>query len=153
MSPIIRRFAHALDDEDYDQLFSLYPETGFEEDIQRYDARKAEGDPTAKSQDFVGVRRYSLNQSMLNPLLDIGGMWYIGTIRRSDTNYTFNEVFPEGEVTDEDKQVSEKFATPFINFAYTGDPNEPGLADEECWQLTFSGEDDYHVKVQVIGGP
>ena len=44
--PIIRRFAHAIDDEDYAQLFSLYPETGFEEDVQRYDARRAEGDPT-----------------------------------------------------------------------------------------------------------
>lgn len=43
----IRNFAHALTDEDYQKLFSLYPAEDFEQDVANYDATKAESDPVA----------------------------------------------------------------------------------------------------------
>ncbi|ROW05794.1 hypothetical protein VMCG_05222 [Cytospora schulzeri] len=43
----IRSFAHALTDEDYSRLFSLYPVADFEEEVARYEAIKTEADPVA----------------------------------------------------------------------------------------------------------
>lgn len=43
----IRKFAHALTDEDYERLFSLYPASDFEQDVRNYEARKSESDPVA----------------------------------------------------------------------------------------------------------
>ncbi|RWA10711.1 hypothetical protein EKO27_g4386 [Xylaria grammica] len=43
----IKIFAHALTDEDYERLFSLYPDGDFKADVHNYEARKAEGDPAA----------------------------------------------------------------------------------------------------------
>ncbi|KAK0737601.1 Alpha/Beta hydrolase protein [Apiosordaria backusii] len=46
MKDTIRGVAHALTDEDYKKLFSLYPESDFAEEVADYEARKAESDPT-----------------------------------------------------------------------------------------------------------
>lgn len=43
----IRSFAHALTDDDYAQLFALYPASDFAPDVRNYEARKAEADPAA----------------------------------------------------------------------------------------------------------
>ncbi|KAL2272312.1 hypothetical protein FJTKL_06957 [Diaporthe vaccinii] len=47
MKTPIRNFAHALTDEDYEHLFSLYPASDFEQDVRNYEARKSESDPVA----------------------------------------------------------------------------------------------------------
>lgn len=47
MKTPIKNFAHALTDEDYDELFSLYPVSDFQQDVRNYEARKAETDPIA----------------------------------------------------------------------------------------------------------
>ncbi|KAI0505911.1 alpha/beta-hydrolase [Xylaria bambusicola] len=47
MKTPIRNFAHALTDDDYAKLFSLYPAKSFQEDVHNYEARKAEDDPDA----------------------------------------------------------------------------------------------------------
>ncbi|KAI0143114.1 hypothetical protein GGR57DRAFT_484593, partial [Xylariaceae sp. FL1272] len=45
MKTPLKTFAHALTDDDYKQLFALYPEQSFENDVEWYQARKAETDP------------------------------------------------------------------------------------------------------------
>lgn len=45
MKTPIKNFAHALSNDDYENLFAQYPEQAFAEDVQRYEARKAESDP------------------------------------------------------------------------------------------------------------
>lgn len=47
MKSPIKNFAHALTDEDYEQLFLLYPASDFEQDVRNYEARKSESDPVA----------------------------------------------------------------------------------------------------------
>ncbi|KAK6220780.1 hypothetical protein LQW54_001972 [Pestalotiopsis sp. IQ-011] len=47
MKTPIRGFTHALDDEDFAQLFALYPASDFEEESQNYKARRAETEPVA----------------------------------------------------------------------------------------------------------
>lgn len=47
MKTPIRNFAHALTDEDYEHLFSLYPAVDFEQHVRNYEARKSESDPVA----------------------------------------------------------------------------------------------------------
>lgn len=47
MKSPIKKFAHALTDEDCEHLFSLYPATDFETDVRNYEARKSESDPVA----------------------------------------------------------------------------------------------------------
>ena len=44
VSPI-KKFAHALSDDQLSKLFSLYPPSDFEEDVQNYEARKSSKDP------------------------------------------------------------------------------------------------------------
>ncbi|KAI1437621.1 alpha/beta-hydrolase [Xylaria sp. CBS 124048] len=43
----IKNFAHALTDDDYEQLFSRYPAESFEEEVHNYEARKTDADPVA----------------------------------------------------------------------------------------------------------
>lgn len=45
MKSPIRGFSHALVDDDYSQLFSLYPASDFEEEVASYEARKTASDP------------------------------------------------------------------------------------------------------------
>ncbi|KAI1361369.1 alpha/beta-hydrolase [Xylaria arbuscula] len=47
MKTPIKNFAHALSGEDYQKLFSLYPEESFEEDVYNYEVRRTENDPAA----------------------------------------------------------------------------------------------------------
>lgn len=47
MKTPIRKFAHALTDEDYEHLFSLYPAADFERDVRNYEARKSASDLVA----------------------------------------------------------------------------------------------------------
>lgn len=90
--------------------------------------------------DFLAVRLYSLNQSMLTPLFRAGGMPYLDVPHGSDTNYIFNGVFPEGEINEEDKQLSELFARSFINFAYTGNPISTNTSQKQFaeWPTAYS---------------
>ncbi|XDG09198.1 hypothetical protein ABKA04_008813 [Annulohypoxylon sp. FPYF3050] len=52
----IKSFAHALTTEDYEGLFSLYPASDFEEDVQNYEASKAASDPTVPVHFFQASR-------------------------------------------------------------------------------------------------
>ncbi|OTA82015.1 hypothetical protein M434DRAFT_37307 [Hypoxylon sp. CO27-5] len=45
MKRAIRPWAHALTDDDYEDIFSLYPASDFEEEFSNYEARKKESDP------------------------------------------------------------------------------------------------------------
>ncbi|KAG8169849.1 hypothetical protein KVR01_000594 [Diaporthe batatas] len=47
MKAPIKNFAHSLTEEDYQNLFSLYPAKDFEQDVKHYEARKSESDPVA----------------------------------------------------------------------------------------------------------
>lgn len=47
MKTPIKNFAHALTDEDFENLFSLYPASDFEQDVGNYEARKGDTDPLA----------------------------------------------------------------------------------------------------------
>ncbi|KAI1804820.1 alpha/beta-hydrolase [Daldinia bambusicola] len=52
----IKSFAHALTTNDYKKLFSLYPESDFEEDVRNYEASKDESDPTVPVHFFRASR-------------------------------------------------------------------------------------------------
>jgi hypothetical protein len=56
------------------------------------------------------VRLYDLNQTMLTPLLRMGGMSYAGAIHGSDANFPFNGLFLEGTVSEEDASYLESSA-------------------------------------------
>lgn len=198
MKSPIRNFAHALTDEDYEHLFSLYPATDFEQDVRNYEARKSESDPVApvhyfriarimrdllftcssidfgshvsrqsrrEDPSFAGVRLYDLNQSMLTPMFHDAGMPWLGAIHGSDLDYLFNNVFPKDGMSEDDRRLSEHLQASFINFAYTGDPNQ-GIVDGEGspWPEAFIEADEgfprhsktfegSSIKFQVIGGP
>lgn len=109
---------------------------------------------------YKGVYLYNLNQSMLTPLWKGAGMPYVGVSHGSDSNYIFNGVFPEGEISTEDLKLSNDFATTFINFAYTGQPHQTGSEDLEDWVEAFEGAErqtpGHHlssVNIHVVGGP
>lgn len=182
----IKNFAHALTDEDYEKLFSLYPAADFEQDVQNYEARKSESDPVApvhyfrvarilrdllftcssidfgfhvstqsrqENPGFPGVRLYDLNQSMLTPMFRGAGMPWLGAIHGSDMDYLFNNVFPKEHMSEQDRKLSDYLQAAFINFAYTGHPNQdnviPGVTIwAEAFPFTAEG-----MNLQVIGGP
>lgn len=198
MKAPIKNFAHALTDEDYEHLFSLYPAANFEQDVRNYEARKSEADPAApvhyfriarimrdllftcssidfgyhvswqskqKDPSFPGVRLYDLNQSMLTPMFHDAGMPWLGAIHGSDLDYLFNNVFPKDGMPEHDRQLSEHLQASFINFAYTGDPNQGSVVEGVSpWTESFKEADQNtaghpetsecsNVKLQVIGGP
>ncbi|KAI4861913.1 Alpha/Beta hydrolase protein [Hypoxylon rubiginosum] len=47
MKAPIKGFAHALTDADYEELFSHYPASDFEEEVESYESRRGESDPVA----------------------------------------------------------------------------------------------------------
>jgi hypothetical protein len=189
----IKGFAHALMDEQFATLFSLYPEEAFEEELQIYKDHSPAVDITVhyfrlsrilrellftcssidfgyqmfeqtraqSNPDFSYVRFYDLNQSMLTPMWKGAGMPYVGVSHGSDTNFIFNGVFPEGEITGEDTMLSQSFARSFINFAATGDPNLSSPQGWGDWPPAFQSTEDSNilsstpssVHIQVIGGP
>lgn len=198
MKSPIKNFAHALTDEDYERLFSLYPAADFEQDVRNYEARKSDSDPVApvhyfriarimrdllftcssidfgfhvsqqsKEQDpkFPGVRLYDLNQSMLTPMFRDAGMPWLGAIHGSDLDYLFNNAFPKDHMSEHDRQLSEQLQASFINFAYTGDPNQGiVVGGASNWPESFSEDDeetsghletsrDVDMQFQVFGGP
>ncbi|CAG8972998.1 hypothetical protein HYALB_00007845 [Hymenoscyphus albidus] len=109
---------------------------------------------------FDAVRLYSLNQSILTPMFHGAGMPYISVPHGSDTNYIFSGLFPEGDVSTPDKELSESFSRSFINFAYTGNPiaEDPSLGKGfETWPEAFGNGRDLSdldsFVIQVIGGP
>lgn len=198
MKTPIKNFAHALTDEDHEQLFSLYPAADFEQAAQDYEARKSESDPAApvhyfriarimrdllftcssidfgyhvsrqsKQQDpsFPGVRLYDLNQSLLTPMFHDAGMPWLGAIHGSDLDYLFNNAFPKGGLSEHDRRLSDHLQASFINFAYTGDPDQGTVVGGASpWPEAFSeaGEEAAgdtktygcsNVRLQVFGGP
>lgn len=106
---------------------------------------------------FPGVRFYNLNQSMLSPIFKAMGMPYIGACHGSDYHYISNGVFPEGQVSDEDKALSRSMALSFIYFAYTGNPSIPNDTGFGMWPEAFipedQGEEPSRLNIQLIGGP
>ncbi|KAK8123954.1 carboxylesterase [Apiospora kogelbergensis] len=52
----IKRFAHALTDEDYASLFALYPESDFVAEVQHYEARRSRADPVISVHYFRAAR-------------------------------------------------------------------------------------------------
>ena len=111
---------------------------------------------------FTGVRLYDLNQTVLKPLFQAGGMPYAGVVHGSDTNYIFNGVFPEGEIGLEDQAMSEAFTRSLISFAYTGNPISQSTKRKQFveWPESYgkvSGNDAETLpssfNIQVIGGP
>ncbi|KUI68142.1 hypothetical protein VM1G_04568 [Cytospora mali] len=114
---------------------------------------------------FAGVRPYDLNQSMLTPMFKAMGMSYVGTPHGSDYHYISNGVFPKGQVSEEDKVLSESMAASFIHFAYTGNPSIPNEKGFGSWPEAFPGEQDMKdgqhsdmkgpsiINIQLIGGP
>ncbi|KAI5920167.1 Alpha/Beta hydrolase protein [Camillea tinctor] len=193
----IKSFSHALTDDDYKELFALYPPSDFEEEVQNYQARKAEADPDApvhyfrvsrilrdilftcssiefgyemsrqsKAIDpaYPGVRLYDLNQTMMTPLFKAVGMPYVGACHGSDTQYIFNGLFPEGEISPEDKELSRSLAGSFINFAHTGNPSfvEDDDSGFRSWPESFPEPEGLgelleagpqKLSLQLIGGP
>lgn len=112
-------------------------------------------DPT-----FTGVRLYDLNQSTLTPLWKGAGMPYVKVSHGSDNNYLFNGVFPEGQLAEEDQELSEMMARSLINFAYTGNPisKSPPQKQFNEWPESYGkiGDDNTgpdNMRIQVIGGP
>ncbi len=107
--------------------------------------------------EFPGAWLYVLNQTMYEALWKSTGTPYLGVCHGSDTNYIFNGLFLEGEVSAKDKRLSNQFTESFINFAYTGNPNTEDL---EGWPTashmqSFAEETSslHNIHVQVIGGP
>ncbi|KAI9697731.1 MAG: hypothetical protein M1820_007718 [Bogoriella megaspora] len=187
----IKNFYHALTKDHIFILFSLYPAEDFEEDVQNYEARKKPEDPdisvhyfrlsrvlrdllfTCSSLEFSmymvtkclsnadGVRLYALNQSALNPIWDPAGMPYVGVSHGSDTNYIFNGLFPEGNLSEDDLELSKAFTRSLISFAYTGDPQSadsfpdwPPVLDNICCSENEVGKAmPPTANMLVIGGP
>ncbi|KAF7921342.1 hypothetical protein EAE99_007650 [Botrytis elliptica] len=112
-------------------------------------------DPT-----FRGVRLYDLNQSALTPLWKGAGMPYVKVSHGSDNNYLFNGVFPEGQLTEEDNEMSEMMARSLVNFAYNGNPINTSLSQKQFaeWPGSYGKVDMEDtqlesLRIQVIGGP
>ncbi|KAK4170119.1 hypothetical protein QBC43DRAFT_328783 [Cladorrhinum sp. PSN259] len=104
----------------------------------------------------ASVYVYALNQSMLTPIFrGVAGMPYMGVPHGSDTNYLFNGVFPEGEISEDDQKLSREFAASFIEFAWTGRPGSFG--SDGKWPEAFSedGEEEKEesFNLLVVGGP
>jgi len=103
-----------------------------------------------------GVYLYTLNQSMLTPLWKGAGMPHIKVSHGSDTNYIFNGLFPEGQVSEDDEKLSRDFSVAFINFANSGIPSD---VDTGNWPEAFSqndtsplGSTPHSLTLQVVGG-
>lgn len=115
--------------------------------------------------DFAGVRLYDLNQSMLTHMFHDAGMPWLGAIHGSDLDYLFNNVFPKHGMSEDDRRLSERLQASFINFAYTGDPNQGTVVSEGSpWPEAFTEADEgiskysetyeaQGIKLQLIGGP
>jgi carboxylesterase type B len=184
----IKRAFRKLTTKTITELLVQYKASEFTQDVENYQRNKASTAPdvsvhwfrlsrmlrdilfTCPSIDFgfqmnkqsqnSQVYLYSLNQSMLTPLWSSVGMPYIGISYGSDTNYIFNGLFPEGETSDEDQKLSIEFATAFIAFANTGNPNECATNDKDVWPKAFATDPDQRtdttlsaMNLQIIGGP
>jgi hypothetical protein len=114
--------------------------------------------------EFSGARLYNLNQSTLAPLWKGAGMPYVRVSHGSDTNYIFNGVCPELELSREDQEISERFTRSLINFAHTGSPTAQSKEQKrfqewpESYGMVEFGEADHvpgphELNIQVIGGP
>jgi hypothetical protein len=117
-----------------------------------YESSKHSGDLDPR---YPNTRLYVLNQSMLTPLWKQFGMPYVGVSHGSDTNYIFNGVFPEDQISESDQELSTRMARAFIRFAATGDPNGAKAVGDEYWPEAFGHftEDSPHsLNLHVIGG-
>ncbi|OCL01888.1 hypothetical protein AOQ84DRAFT_383251 [Glonium stellatum] len=111
--------------------------------------------------EFTSISLYVLNQSVLTPLWKGAGIPYIGTSHGSDTSYIFNGVFPEGEITPDDQEMSKMLARSFIHFAYTGDPlsRSSSIKKFDEWPTAYrkinkeAGNMPSMLYIEVIGGP
>jgi hypothetical protein len=110
--------------------------------------------------EFPGVRLYVLNQSMLEPLWKGAEMPYVGVSHGSDTSCVFNGLFPEGQVSESDQQLSQTMTKAFVRFASSGDPNDPALEPNQHWPEAFQLDVEMtgkatsqHPRIQIIRGP
>ncbi|TGO24379.1 hypothetical protein BPAE_0104g00090 [Botrytis paeoniae] len=168
----IKTFVHAMTAEQYAELFDLYSASDFEEESTNYVSQKASEDPNIsisplssfphleRRPTFTGVRLYDLNQSALTPLWKGAGMPYVKVSHGSDNNYLFNGVFPEGQLTEEDNEISEMMTRSLVNFAYTGNPISTFLSQKQFdeWLESYDKVEIENTqlesfKIQVIGGP
>ncbi|KAI0809600.1 alpha/beta-hydrolase [Xylaria sp. FL0064] len=83
---------------------------------------------------FSGVYHYVLNQSMVTLLFRAAGMPYLGAVYGSDMDYLYNNMFPREQLSESDADVSDTLIKSFLNFAYTGQPNDEGLPS---WPQSF----------------
>lgn len=83
----------------------------------------------SKAQDpsFPGVRLYDLNQSMMTPMFRGAGMPWLGAVHGSDLDYFYNNQTPRESMSEDDQRLSDYLLASFINFAYTGNPNDAGV--------------------------
>jgi hypothetical protein len=106
--------------------------------------------------EYDGTRLYVFNQTMLGLFWNASGMPHVGVAHASDINYIFDGVFPEGNLTSEDVKLSELMSRGLINFAYTGNPNEPDSYAAE-WPSAYleskSKFDLSKIIINVLGGP
>ncbi|KAH8204198.1 hypothetical protein TruAng_001618 [Truncatella angustata] len=123
---VIKSFAHALTEEDFNSLFSLYAVSDFETELSNYDVRRGESDPKVSIHYFRAAR---IMRDLLFTCssLDFGsaaGMPWLGVIHGNDVDYIYNNMFTRDKMSEQDLQLSDQVIANFINFAYTGDPND-----------------------------
>jgi carboxylesterase type B len=108
---------------------------------------------------FSRVRLYNLNQSTLAPLWKGAGMPYVRVSHGSDTNYIFNGVSPEVELSLGDQEL---ITRSLVNFAYTGIPISQSKEQKqfEEWPESYgmvgvggAEQVPHELNIQVIGGP
>ncbi|KAK8041467.1 lipase [Apiospora phragmitis] len=172
----IRRFPHALTDDDYAGLFALYPASDFDNEVRNYEARRAASDPavsvhyfraarilrdvlfTCSSLDFASEASKRSTDITLTPMFRAAGMPWLGAVHGSDLEYLYNNLLPRETLADADLALADRFLAAFLNFAYAADPN--GADAALSWPEAFpTGADAASslstpaINVQLVGGP
>ncbi|KAI1101850.1 alpha/beta-hydrolase [Jackrogersella minutella] len=161
----IKNFARALTDDDYEQLFALYPASNFEQEAHDYQAKKSESDPIAPIHYFRVARilrdllftcssiyfsfKVSRQSKALNPtftrarhydlhgnaLFHVAGMPYLRAIHGSDLDYIYTNMVSRDQISEYDRELSYFIRAAFISFAYTRNPSD---SSSQKWSETFS---------------
>lgn len=62
----------------------------------------------------------------------------MGLSHGSDTNYIYNGLFPEGQMSENDQDLSRTLTEALICFASTMNPKGPGLKSSDYWPEAFA---------------